>query len=139
MELVVVCAVVGIVSAAGLPTLWSTFRSTTRQATVTEMKATLQRAKQLAITRRQNICVQPVAGAVQFRQVNCGGAAWTGSATDGAGNIRLTNNVAVTNGTPPIFTPTGGITAGASTFTLTPAGQPAATVTVSPTGRITSP
>ncbi len=56
------------------------------------MRTALLKAKQLAITRRQNICVQPVIVPVngyQFRQNNCCGAPIVMPGTDATGTLRL--------------------------------------------------
>jgi len=78
------------------------------------MRTALLQAKQLAITRRQPICVLPVAAPVngyQFRQNNCAGAVVPLQFTPGAlagGTFRLQNNVTVAAlAGPPVFTPLG--------------------------------
>ncbi|MEK7363581.1 MAG: GspH/FimT family protein [candidate division NC10 bacterium] len=106
------------------------------------MRTALQQAKQLAITRRQNICVWPVAPGYQFRQNTCFGAVVPLQFTPGAlagGTFRLQNNVTVTTlAGPPVFTPLGAA-APAGGFQVTgPAGN-FLTINVSAAGRITTP
>ena len=141
-ELVVICAVIGILATIAVPTFVNALQTMRSRGAIAEMKTGLNRAKQLAITSRQNICVQTVAGAgYRFLQGGCAGGAWIGPGTTAAGNVRLSNNVVLTNGgAAPVFTPLGTVTNGAnSTFTLAPPVGPALTVTVTPAGRITSP
>ena len=79
IELVVVVAVLGILASMALPQLISYLTVATSTAGLQEMRVALGRAKQLAITSRQNICVTVTAGSpptYQFRQGNCGGPAW---------------------------------------------------------------
>jgi Tfp pilus assembly protein FimT len=141
-ELVVICAIIGIVSTIAIPTFMNALQTMRSRGAVAEMKTGLNRAKQLAITTRQNICVQAVAGGgYRFLLGGCLGGAWIGTGTTAAGNLILSNNVAITNGgNGPVFTPLGTVTNGVnSTFTLAPPAGPTSTVTVTPAGRITSP
>lgn len=142
-ELLVVIAVIGILVAMSIPLFASYLRSSTVRAGAQEMRTALNRGKQLAITLRQNICVQPVANGYQYRQNTCGlvpGAlpATTVPGTDGTGTLRLQNSVTVTSGAPVTFTPLGNATL-AGTYTVT--GSPGNTlnITVSAAGRITTP
>jgi len=142
LELLVVVAVIGIMAAIAIPFFASYWRSAAVRAGAQEMRTALMQAKQLAITRRQNICVQPVVGpspGYQFLQPNCAGAPIVMPGTDGTGTFRLQN--AVTVGLlagPPVFTPLGAA-APAGQFRVTgPAGN-FLTITVSGAGRITTP
>jgi prepilin-type N-terminal cleavage/methylation domain-containing protein len=135
-ELVVVMAVLGILASMALPQLLSYLRVATSNAGRDEMRVALGRAKQLAITRRQNICVAVTAGSppsYQFRQGNCDGPA-------GADKFTLASAVNLANaGANPIFTPLG-TAAQAGTLSVTPhSGGSAQTVTVTAAGRITVP
>jgi len=140
-ELIVTCALIGMVVAIAMPTMRNALQAMRSRGAVAEMKTGLYRAKQLAITTRQNICVQAAGGGYRFLQGGCAGAAWIGAGTSAAGNLVLNNNVAISNGgNAPVFTPLGAVTNGAnSTFTLTPPAGSTLTVTVTPAGRITSP
>ncbi len=106
------------------------------------MRTALTQAKQLAITRRQNICVQPVAvpfPGYQFRQNTCGGAAIVMPGTDGTGTFRLQNTMTVgTLAGPPVFTPLGAAAPGGQFQVAGPGGN-FLTITVSAAGRITTP
>jgi Tfp pilus assembly protein FimT len=137
----VVVAIIGIMAAIAIPFFASYWRSAAVRAGAQEMRTALQQAKQLAITRRQNICVQPVVGpspGYQFRQNTCAGAAIGMPGTDGTGTFRLQNNVtvAVLAG-PPVFTPLGAAAGGQ--VQVTGPGGNFLTITVSAAGRITTP
>ena len=98
-ELVVICAVIGILSTIAIPTFMNALQTMRSRGAVAEMKTGLNRAKQLAITTRQNICVQAVAGGgYRFLLGGCAGGAWIGTGTTAAGNLILSNNVTITNG-----------------------------------------
>lgn len=142
LELLVVVAVIGIMAAIAIPFFATYWRSAAVRAGAQEMRTALLQAKQLAITRRQNICVQPVAvpfPGYQFRQNTCAGAAIVMPGTDGTGTFRLQNNATVgTLAGPPVFTPLGAA-APAGGFQVTgPAGN-FLTINVSAAGRITTP
>lgn len=142
-ELVVVMAVFGILASMALPQLLSYLRVATSNSGRQEMRVALGRAKQLAITSRQNICVAVTVGfppTYQFRQGNCGGPAWFGPGSTAAGNFKLASAVTLTNGgANPIFTPLG-TAVQAGTLSVTPhSGGSAQTVTVTTAGRITVP
>lgn len=142
IELVLVIAIAAIVLAIAAPQFLSYYGSATSTAGVQEMRSALYRAKQLAITIRQNICVVVIPGptpAYQFRQGDCAGVPWVGPGTDGAGNLTLQNGVGLSNGAGnPIFTPLATVSQG-GTLTVTGQNGVTRTVTVTPAGRITVP
>ena len=142
LELLVVVAVIGILAAITIPVMARYTRAATIRAGAQEMRTALLQAKQLAITRRQNICIQPVVvpfPGYQFRQNNCAGASIVMPGTDGTGAFRLQNNVtvAVLAG-PPTFTPLGAAAPGGQFQVTGPSGN-FLTITVSAAGRVTSP
>jgi prepilin-type N-terminal cleavage/methylation domain-containing protein len=142
-ELVVVMAVLGILASMAIPQLISYLRVATSNAGRDEMRVALGRAKQLAITSRQNICVVVAVGfppAYQFRQGNCAGPAWIGPGSNAANNFTLASAVTLANGgANPIFTPLG-TAVQAGTLSVTPrSGGSTQTVTVTTAGRITVP
>ena len=144
-ELLVVVAIIAILSTMTIPYIVTYLRSSTATAGAQEMRTAMHRARQLAITLRQPICVQPVANAYQFRRKTTCLAVdvvlpTDAPGADATGTFRLQNNVvvAVSSGNQaPVFTPLGGATAGQLTVTG-PTGS-FLTVTVSGSGRISTP
>jgi prepilin-type N-terminal cleavage/methylation domain-containing protein len=98
-ELIVVVAILGIVSALSVPSLWTYIRTATLRAGAEEMVAVLNGARQLAIRANTTVCVVNDGTRAQYRLASCSGTAWTGPGTDPAGNIRLANQLRV-GGTP---------------------------------------
>jgi len=143
-ELLVVIAIIGIIALIAIPTWLAYGPAATLTGAAREIQAGLYQARELAISTRQNVCVQliPPRG-YRFMQgaagPGCaGGAAWTGADTDGGGTFRLANqNVAVV-GANPIFTPFGTAQTTA-VFTVTGPQARQITVTVLPSGRVTIP
>jgi prepilin-type N-terminal cleavage/methylation domain-containing protein len=142
LELIVVVAVIGIIFAVALPQFLTYYGSASATAGVQEMRTALYRAKQLAVTLRQSVCVTVTGGApptYQFRLGGCGGPVWVGDGTDAGGNFALQNGVALSNGgASPIFTPLA-TASQAGTLTVTGHNGAARVVTVTPSGRITVP
>ena len=152
-ELLVVIAVIAILSAVAIPLFMTYLRSSNVSAGAQEIRTAMNRAKQLAITQRQPICVcappicvPAVGNGYQFRQNTCVplGAlvpAATAPGSDSTGTFRLANNVTVTvspGNVAPVFTPLGGATPGGQLRVTGRAGN-FLTVTVSGAGRITTP
>ena len=142
LELMVVVAIIGILAAITFPVIARYTRAATIRAGSQEMRTALLQAKQLAITRRQNICVQPVAAPVngyQFRQNTCAGAIVFLPGVDATGTFRLQNNVRViVIAGPPIFTPLGAAVQAGTLRVTGPSGD-TLTITISAAGRVTSP
>src|SRR5205807_4022867 len=106
-ELIVVIAIIGIMGAAAVPWLLSALPGATVTWGAREIQGSLMRAKMLAISTRQTMCVQVVSGGYQFVQGGCAGTVWTGPGTDSTGTFHPSpNSFTVTNsGASPIFTP----------------------------------
>lgn len=142
-ELVVVMALLGILAAMSAVAYTSYANAAALRWGATEVQSGLNRAKMLALSTRQNVCVE-VAGAgaaYRFRRPDCGLASvvWTGVGTDGNGWMRASTNVTVTNGgAAPIFTPFG-TASQAGTVTVTGVQGAPLTVTVNASGRVTIP
>jgi Tfp pilus assembly protein FimT len=141
-ELIVVVAIVGVLMAVGLPSLWTYFRAARVRAGAEELVTVLNGARQLAIRMNTTVCVTNDATSVQYRVGTCAGAVWTGHATDGAGNLRLSHGV-VAGGTPNLcYSYLGGGTsavagcANSGLFTVSnPGGGAALNVVVASSGR----
>src|SRR5262249_33829871 len=140
-ELIVVCAITGIVAAVSIPWMISANRAFRATHGAREIQAALNQARAIAITTRQNICFAAVTGGYAFLQGSCAGTPWVGPDTDALGRFTQASNVTLTPVTPnvfPIFTPfgtastTGGIKVRAAPGT-------SQTVTVLPSGRVTIP
>ena len=94
-ELVVVVAVVGIMMAISVPTLWTYFRSAALRGAAEEAVALLNTARQLAIRLNTTVCITNDGTVMQYHVSTCAAAAWTGPGTDSGGAIRLSNGLAL--------------------------------------------
>ncbi|MFQ5945833.1 MAG: Tfp pilus assembly protein FimT/FimU [Anaerolineae bacterium] len=134
-----VVGIIAIISVFALPSFLTYLQAATVKSSAAELHSGLNRAKQLAVTTRQTICVQVVANQYRFLQGGCAGTAWIGRGTDATGAFRLPHNVTITNGgTSPVFTQFG-TASQTGTLTVTGPGGNTLTVTVIPSGRITIP
>ncbi len=145
VELLVVIAIIGIMALIVIPTWLAYGPAATITGAAREVQAGLYQARQLAISTRQNVCVQVVPPRGYQLRVGvaggcAGGAAWTGPNTDGTGIFWLANQ-SVTLAAPPlnpVFTPFG-TAAQVAAFTVTGPQARQQTVTVSPLGRVSIP
>lgn len=142
-ELVVVVAMIGIITAVSVPTLWTYFRSAALRGGAEEAVTVLNSARQLAIRLNTTVCVTNDATVVQYHVGACAAAAWTGPGTDPGGNIRLANGITVSGTNNLCFNYLGaGSTTPApcnanGTLTVTnPAGGGTMSVVMATTGRI---
>jgi prepilin-type N-terminal cleavage/methylation domain-containing protein len=142
-EIVVVLAIVGILTAISVPSLWAYIRTATLRAGAEEMVAILNGARQLAIRTNTTVCVTNDGARAQYRLGTCTGAAWTGPETDAAGNIALANQVQVSGTNHLCFNYLGAGSATPSpctangTLTVTnPSGGTTLNVIMATTGRV---
>jgi type II secretion system protein H len=143
IELVVVLAILGIVTAVSVPSLWTYIRTATLRAGAEEMVTVLNGARQLAIRTNTTVCVTNDGTRAQYRVGTCTGAAWTGAETDADGNIRLANQLRVSGSNHLCFNYLGaGSTTPApctanGTLTVTnPSGGATLSVIMATTGRV---
>src|SRR5262249_14686559 len=95
VELTVVLAIVGIISAIAIPNLWTYLRTATLRAGAEEAVAILNAPRQLAIRTSTTVCVRNDGTRLRYHVGNCGAAPWSGSGTDASGNIQLANQLRV--------------------------------------------
>jgi len=142
-ELTVVVAVLGVLAALSVPTLWTYLRTATLHAGAEEAVTVLNGARQLAIRMNTTVCVSNDGTRAQYRVGGCGAAAWTGVGTDASGHIRLANRLQVSGPAHLCFNYLGaGTTTPApctanGTLTITnPAGGATLDVVMATTGRL---
>jgi len=146
VELLVVVAVIGIMAFIAVPWMLSYIPGATVNYAAREVQGSLNRAKLLAVSTRQLICVKPAAGGYQFWTgvtATCGGGApLTGQPVTGSnaqGTFTLANSISVTLVTTnPVFNQFGMATQGGQ-FRVTGTSNLQQTVSVQPSGRVTIP
>src|SRR5437773_10872294 len=105
-ELLVVGAILGITALIAVPLVLSYMPGATVRYAARELQSGLNRAKLMAVTTRQVVCVQPTASGYRFfKNTTCTGTPWSGAGTDANGVFSLANNitVALAAGSHPIF------------------------------------
>jgi len=120
-----------------LPTAWTYLPAAVVTGGAREIRAILSQARMVAITTRQNICVQTVGGGFRLLQDTCTGTPWGGPDTNASGVIALSNNVSF-SGPAPVLTAFG--TASTSgVVTVYHGSGNSLTVTVQPSGQVSIP
>ena len=120
-ELLVVIALIGIIAVTATPLFLSFLEGQQTRGAAQQVATLLNQARQLAITRNQNICVETAATQLRFCPGGCTGAVCSGTpfvgpGTDVNGWMRLQNQSVITAVTQnPTFNPLG--TAGSGTIT----------------------
>ena len=135
-ELVASAGLLGVLATVALPMGLTYLPAAQVRSGAREIQAVLMQARMVAITTRQAICAQPVAGGYRYLQGGCGGVPWVGSSTNASGVASVSNNV-VASGVAPVFTPFG--TASVPSVVSVSHGAQTLTVTVQPSGQVTIP
>lgn len=135
-ELLVVVGLIMVLSLVAVPSVLTYWRTSALTSGAEQLAGVMNRARQLAISTNNSVCVQVTGTSVRLRTVSCAGTIWTGVGTDSSGVIQIANNLQVSGGTSAIFTNIGGASTTA-TYTLTdPKTGRTRTVAVSATGRV---
>ena len=89
-ELVVVCAVIGLLAVMTIPFFVTYYQAAAARAGSQQVVALLNQARGLAVKENDSICVQ-LSSATQMRMrlAGCGGAIWVGPGTDAGGMMTL--------------------------------------------------
>ena len=139
-ELVVVIAVIGVLFLVMIPFFLNYYQGAAARADAQQIVALLNQARELAIKQNDSICVTfPNSSQMALLLGGCGGTAWVGPGTDGAGTINLPQGFTISPLNPLIFNYLGAAGAATSyTMTSTTTGG-TMTISIALTGRVTSP
>ena len=139
-ELILVCAVIGILSVMAVPAFLRYYQAATLKAGAQQVVTLVNQAREIAIKQNDSVCVKlPSASQMTYALGGCGGSAWVGPGTDAAGNIKLPTGIAMTASANPVFSYVGSALP-IATYTLTNTQTNATlTVSVAASGRITIP
>lgn len=144
MELLVVVAVLGILTAVGVPYMNSYYHAMKLRSGADELATLLNSGRYLAIKQNGNVCVAVSSTSVQYRtgvNATCaGGTVYVGQGTKSDGTMPLQNTMQVTGATANVvFTNLGAASQGGTYTIRNPIDGHTLTVTVSGSGRITIP
>jgi Tfp pilus assembly protein FimT len=139
----VVVAILGILTALTVPTLWTYLRAATLRAGAEETVAILNGARELAVRLNTTVCVSHDGAQARYHIGGCTGTVWTGSTTDPSGHIGLANQLRVSGSSHLCFnhlgagTPTPSPCAANGTLIVSsPGGGSTLTVVMATTGRL---
>lgn len=136
-ELMVVCAILGILAAVSVPFFIRYYQSAALKAATEEIAALLNQGRQVAIKENQPVCVQTAAGSLRLRVNGCSGTTWVGPGTDSSGNLKIPTGFTLATTADPVFSYLGAAAPAATiTVTNTKDGR-TLHVTVSASGRVT--
>jgi prepilin-type N-terminal cleavage/methylation domain-containing protein len=136
-ELIVVLGLIALLAIFSVPNLLRYWQTSSLGAGADELAGVLSRARALAVTQNTTVCAQVTGTSVRLLVPGCAGAVWTGSGTDAAGIIALSNSMQISGGPTVTFTNTGGATAGANFTVTNPKNGNTRGVGVATTGRVT--
>ena len=136
-ELIVVLGLLGLLAILGVPNLLRYWQTSTLGAGADELAGVLGRARALAVTQNTTVCVQVTGTNVRLLIPGCAGTVWTGTGTDAAGVITLSNSLQISGGASAVFTSTGGANPGATYTVTNPQNGNTRSVAVATTGRVT--
>ena len=142
-ELLVVIAIIAIMAFIAVPWMLTYLPGASVNYAAREIQGGLNRAKLMAVSTRQLVCVKPAAGGYQFwtgvTQTCGGGAALPVTGSNAQGTFTLANSISVTLVTTnPVFNQFGMATQGGQ-FRVTGTGNLQQTVTVQTSGRVMIP
>jgi prepilin-type N-terminal cleavage/methylation domain-containing protein len=136
-ELIVVLGLIALLAIVSVPNLLRYWQTSTLGAAADEFAGVLSRARALAVTQNNTVCVQVTGTSVRLLTGGCAGTVWTGTGTNAAGVITLANSMQISGGPTVVFTGTGGATALANFTVTNPKNGNTRGVAVATTGRVT--
>jgi prepilin-type N-terminal cleavage/methylation domain-containing protein len=135
-ELLVVCAIIGILATMTTPFFLRYYQSAALKAATEELAAFINQGRQIAIKQNTPVCVHTATGSIHFHINGCAGATWTGPGTDSSGNLIMPTGFTLANSADPIFNYLGAASP-AATYTVTNTKTTKTlSVTVAASGRI---
>jgi Tfp pilus assembly protein FimT len=136
-ELIVVCAIIGVLAAASIPFFLNYYQAAALKTAAEELATFLNYGRQQAIRQNQSMCVVSTSGSIQLKIGTCAGTTFLGGNTDSSGNLKVPSGFTVASSANPIFSYLGAA-APAATYTVTNTrNNRTLTVTVAASGRIT--
>lgn len=136
-ELLVVCAIVGILAGISMPFFLRYYQSAALKAATEELAAFLNQGRQVAIKENQSVCVHTQSGSIHFHVNGCSGTTFVGQGTDSSGNLKIPTGFTLSNSADPVFSYLGAASP-AATYTVTNSRDGRTlTVSVAASGRIT--
>jgi prepilin-type N-terminal cleavage/methylation domain-containing protein len=118
VEIVLVVAIIGIITALATPTFLGYYQGAQLRVAAEQVVTFLNQGRQMAITQNGSICVHIASTAMHYHLGSCAGAIWIGPGTDAAGDIALPAGITVATAPDVIFNYLGGNTTG-TTYAIT--------------------
>jgi type IV fimbrial biogenesis protein FimT len=140
-ELLVVCAIVGILTAVATPFFMRYVQTASLEAAAQELTAIINGARQLAIARNTNVCVSLTSSQATYKtgtSSTCGGGTtFVGVNTRSDGTMPLGNNMTISGTTASVTFSSLGAAVTAGTYTVRdPTTSSTMSVVVAASGRV---
>jgi prepilin-type N-terminal cleavage/methylation domain-containing protein len=141
-ELLVVIGVLGLLTATGVPYFLTYWQSARLRGGAEELATLVNEGRQLAIRNNTFVCVERQTGSnvIRYRVGNagCTGATWTGAGSNSSGDIRLNDQIEVSNATANVVFNYLGAATTPGTYTVrNPTDSRTLFIIVAPAGRVT--
>ena len=137
VELMLVVAIIGIMTAIATPMFLSYYQGARLRVAAEQVATFLNQGRQMAITQNGLVCVHITSTAMHYHPGNCASPAWIGPGTDSAGNTPAPEGITLSPIDATVtFNYLGGSTAGTTlTLLLTPSNK-RVSVAVALSGRV---
>jgi len=141
IELVVVCAIVGILAVVATPFFMNYLQSATLKSAAQELVTIINGARQLAIARNTNVCVALTSNQAVYKtgtsNACSGGTTYLGANTRSDGTMPLDNGMTISTSTASVVFSSLGAAVTAGTYTVrNPTTSKTLSVVVAASGRV---
>ncbi len=135
-ELLVVVSVIGILTAASVPTFVSHYQHARLRAAAETIAAFLNQGRQIGIKENVGVCVHITSTAMHYHVGSCVGPVWIGPGSDAAGTVRAPQGITLTTTADPVFNYLGAASPAATYTVRNTQTNRTMTVTVATSGRV---
>jgi prepilin-type N-terminal cleavage/methylation domain-containing protein len=135
-ELLVVVSVIGILTAASVPTFISYYQLARLRAGAEQIAAFLNQGRQIGIKENVGVCVHITSTAMHYHVGSCVGPVWLGPGSDASGNVKAPQGITLTASADPVFNYVGAASPTATYTVRNTQTNRTMTVTVAASGRV---
>ena len=135
-ELLVVVSVIGILTAASVPTFINYYQLARLRSGAEQIAAFLNQGRQIGIKENVGVCVHITSTAMHYHVGSCVGPVWIGAGADSSGNVKAPQGITLTTTADPMFNYLGAANPAATYTVRNTQTNRTMTVTVAASGRV---